>query len=604
MNAMLSFRCLKSPLQRPTSLSHRSRPGARKNRSCLLVLAADSFYAVAVGRNPGIYETWGECKDQTDRYSGAVFKKFPTLEAAQDFMYQNGAGILKNQQGNLVKKKIQRKQAPRQQENRGGKLNSAQRGNRSSDQGDYHREYNSVQWSKSMDSRSLAKVPRLDLVSKEDPDDEDDDDDVLLMDPEADDSLDNVPPQEVQKKNSQNDEPFHMLDDVAVFFDGVVQRKNSQSGIGAVIKLGWSGKIIAQSCKFFDEELSVYEASLRAALMGLDLARQINAVNVNLAGDSKFVIGALNGQKRIQKENLLKLFEEIQEKMEDYNVKQIKLLSASENEAAEVFAKQALTLKQDSSELFLDDAQKQYNENEQIQNLDKQQQNKNVEIHEEVLLWQQQQQQQRQQYQPQQQQVKQQNIAQPPKTKTAKDIEWLEAQMPFLHQLQNLQKVNRNQSPVIIQYDGACQPNPGRGGCGAVILDSTGKTQLMHGFWYIGNHETCNTAEYKGIILGLLMAKAIGAHNIRLQGDSELTVNQINRNYQVTKSHLKELLRHIRALLEVHFQNFDEKEHIIHISRYKNQVADELSKDALYNQKTGFEVKLMVPEKMIEDFLY
>lgn len=33
-------------------------------------------YAVKVGRNPGIYNTWDECKAQIDGYSGAVYKRF------------------------------------------------------------------------------------------------------------------------------------------------------------------------------------------------------------------------------------------------------------------------------------------------------------------------------------------------------------------------------------------------------------------------------------------------------------------------------------------------------------------------------------------------
>ncbi|KAL3766488.1 hypothetical protein ACHAW5_001157 [Stephanodiscus triporus] len=43
------------------------------------------FYAVAVGRVAGIYNTWDECKAQTSGYSGAVFKGFQTHHEAQAF---------------------------------------------------------------------------------------------------------------------------------------------------------------------------------------------------------------------------------------------------------------------------------------------------------------------------------------------------------------------------------------------------------------------------------------------------------------------------------------------------------------------------------------
>ena len=44
------------------------------------------YYAVAVGRRPGIYEDWNNAKPQILNYSGAVFKKFHKLEEAQHFM--------------------------------------------------------------------------------------------------------------------------------------------------------------------------------------------------------------------------------------------------------------------------------------------------------------------------------------------------------------------------------------------------------------------------------------------------------------------------------------------------------------------------------------
>ncbi|KAG1148597.1 hypothetical protein G6F37_004448 [Rhizopus arrhizus] len=44
------------------------------------------FYAVRVGRNPGIYKSWPECKEQVDGIKGAKYKKFPTKEEAEQFV--------------------------------------------------------------------------------------------------------------------------------------------------------------------------------------------------------------------------------------------------------------------------------------------------------------------------------------------------------------------------------------------------------------------------------------------------------------------------------------------------------------------------------------
>lgn len=47
---------------------------------------ANKFYAVKVGKTPGIYETWDECKSNVDGYSGAIYKSFKTLDEAKQFI--------------------------------------------------------------------------------------------------------------------------------------------------------------------------------------------------------------------------------------------------------------------------------------------------------------------------------------------------------------------------------------------------------------------------------------------------------------------------------------------------------------------------------------
>ena len=47
------------------------------------------YYAVAVGRKPGIYDTWAECQAQTDGFSNAKFKSFKTKDEAQKYLKGN-----------------------------------------------------------------------------------------------------------------------------------------------------------------------------------------------------------------------------------------------------------------------------------------------------------------------------------------------------------------------------------------------------------------------------------------------------------------------------------------------------------------------------------
>jgi len=44
------------------------------------------FYAVAVGRQPGIYSTWDECQSQVKGHSNARFKSFSSVEEAESFI--------------------------------------------------------------------------------------------------------------------------------------------------------------------------------------------------------------------------------------------------------------------------------------------------------------------------------------------------------------------------------------------------------------------------------------------------------------------------------------------------------------------------------------
>lgn len=49
---------------------------------------SSKFYAVAIGKNAGVYESWSECQVQTEGFSKALYKSFPTRIAAEEFVSQ------------------------------------------------------------------------------------------------------------------------------------------------------------------------------------------------------------------------------------------------------------------------------------------------------------------------------------------------------------------------------------------------------------------------------------------------------------------------------------------------------------------------------------
>ena len=51
---------------------------------------AEKFYAVKVGKTPGIYKSWEECKAMVHGFPGAVYKSFSTPEQAEAFIGAEG----------------------------------------------------------------------------------------------------------------------------------------------------------------------------------------------------------------------------------------------------------------------------------------------------------------------------------------------------------------------------------------------------------------------------------------------------------------------------------------------------------------------------------
>jgi ribonuclease HI len=122
--------------------------------------------------------------------------------------------------------------------------------------------------------------------------------------------------------------------------------------------------------------------------------------------------------------------------------------------------------------------------------------------------------------------------------------------------------------------DGASRGNPGKGGAGAILYDEAGEavSRRKH---YLGVC-TNNTAEYKGLILGLEAALRHGCRRLHIFMDSELLVRQINGSYRVKNENLKPLMAEVKRLL-----SFFDGYVVEHIERSKNKAADQLANEAI-----------------------
>jgi ribonuclease HI len=127
---------------------------------------------------------------------------------------------------------------------------------------------------------------------------------------------------------------------------------------------------------------------------------------------------------------------------------------------------------------------------------------------------------------------------------------------------------------VVVHVDGGARGNPGPAAAGAVVSTPEGDV-LDEAAEAIGV-ATNNVAEYRGLLLGLRRARALGASEVEVVNDSELIAKQVNGVYKVKHPDMKPL--HAAALQAL--GAFD-RWSIRSVPRAQNAAADALVNQAL-----------------------
>jgi ribonuclease HI len=127
---------------------------------------------------------------------------------------------------------------------------------------------------------------------------------------------------------------------------------------------------------------------------------------------------------------------------------------------------------------------------------------------------------------------------------------------------------------VVVHVDGGARGNPGPAAAGAVVSTPEGEV-LDEASLRLGE-ATNNVAEYRGLLLGLERARALGATEVDVVNDSELIARQVAGDYKVKHAGLEPLhAEAVRAL-----GAFD-RWSIHSVPRAENARADALVNEAL-----------------------
>jgi ribonuclease HI len=133
---------------------------------------------------------------------------------------------------------------------------------------------------------------------------------------------------------------------------------------------------------------------------------------------------------------------------------------------------------------------------------------------------------------------------------------------------------------VSMYIDGCSKGNPGCAGAGVCIIDPKGNI-MKEACFYLGDKLTNNQAEYYALLHGLNECKGICQGEVMVYSDSQLLVNQLNREYLIRNAKLRELVEQVKNK-----ERLFEKITYTHIERSKNHRADWLANKAIRDHST------------------
>ncbi len=127
---------------------------------------------------------------------------------------------------------------------------------------------------------------------------------------------------------------------------------------------------------------------------------------------------------------------------------------------------------------------------------------------------------------------------------------------------------------LTVHVDGGARGNPGPAAAAAVLSGPDGELLAVES--ELLGVATNNVAEYRGLLLGLALARERGASEVEVVNDSELVAKQVNGVYRVKHPDMRPLHAQAMAALGA-FEHW----RVRSVPREQNVAADALVNEAL-----------------------
>lgn len=335
-------------------------------------------------------------------------------------------------------------------------------------------------------------------------------------------------------------------------FRGHTTSSYSSAGVGLILYDTTNNKEVWSGRKYYFDSQSRFEAEYKGITIGLRVAYKKGVRRLVLQGDNHVIVNQLGGNFNVRKKKLQHLYWATIDLKEQFEQFEVQPINSTENSAAKSLASRAVATKKSYGLEGQDKPQKESFTDEDAAK------------------------------------GKPREPA-PSPTCTQDPIE--DEQAPRDHHAEEPENDDGGEatSPIephrryLLRFDGGSRGNPGIAGAGMVIYDDQAQ-EVWCGWKFMDGRATNNEAEYTSLIVGLQCAQSLGITNVRVEGDSELIVRQLDGRYQVKSGRLQVLYQECKELVG----SFDNIE-IRHIPRAQNHRADELANQAMDSRESfGF----------------